>query len=235
MTTRKRFRIAVWIVLVAIAGLGGVSYLHSYHTRISWSDSRLIVVSISDGNLRIVHLTAELNATYVHYSPLEAVADHWTDVPTKAITLHRDNQISFMDTTISCLAVGCSLIAPLAIVLAFFLVVRVVKRRHLFASTVREIIRPSDRQMIRPIRRVFRRSVVVILGLGTILAVATWAVSYTGLSLAETYSKQFDQGTLTVYSPFYRCQILVSFGKRAFLDSNLSIRADKGRVDVRYR
>ncbi len=53
---------------------------------------------------------------------------------------------SFMDTTISCVAVGGSLIAPLAIILAFSFIMRIVKRRHLFASTV---------GATRPLRRAY--------------------------------------------------------------------------------
>ena len=84
MTTRKGLRIIVWIVLIAIAGLTVISYTHPLHTRISRNESRMYVVSISDGNLRMVHLFAEPNAHHMPDSPPETYADRWTTAPPNA-------------------------------------------------------------------------------------------------------------------------------------------------------
>ena len=113
----------------------------------------MFAVTISDGNLRIVRLSAELNASYSQDSPLEEYADRWKYIPIKALTWHRSNQITFQEMPISYVAVGGSLIAPVAVILAFFLIVWVVRQR---------------RHAVKTIRRVIRRSVVVILGLATV-------------------------------------------------------------------
>ncbi len=73
----------------------------------------MFAVTISDGGLRIVRLSAELSASYVQDSPLEEYADRRKNIPIKALTWHRSNQISFQDMPISYVAVGGSLIAPL--------------------------------------------------------------------------------------------------------------------------
>ena len=87
---------------------------------------------------------------------------------------------------------------PLAIIFAFFLMCDVKRRRRL-AGAIREIIRPSDRPTARPLGRLLRRSVVVIFGLATLLAVGTWVASYTGIP--TKYARwRFDPGTLHVYS-----------------------------------
>lgn len=100
---------------------------------------------------------------------------------------------------------------------------------------MREIIAPSDRQVAGTFRRIIRRSLVLFSAMATLLAVGMWVVSYTGLSLSKPYWREFDHGHLSVYSPFYRCQCLISFGKRAWIDPYFSVRANKGRVRVIYR
>ena len=230
MTTKKRLRIAVWIVLIAIAGLAGISFLHPFHTRVSWSESRLYLVSLRDGNLRIVHLSAELNMSHVQDSPLEEYAEVWKNVPTQAFTWNRNNQINFNGTPVSYVAFGGNLIGP---ILAFFLVVGAVKRRRLLAGSMREIMTPSDRQCVKLVRRIIRRSVVVIFGLATFLAVGTWVICYTGLR--ADYSRQFDHATLTVSSAGYSGVYLVTFRHRMFVNSSLLIFVAQGRVVVDYR
>lgn len=207
MTTRKRLRIAVWIVLIAIVGVAGVSYLHPFHTRIACGDGRLVAVSIIDGNIRLVHLSAELNMCYVQDSPLVEYADHWEHVPTSALTWNQNGQVIFRNTPIGYVAFGVSLIRP---IVAFFLVVWAVKRRRLIAASMREITAPSDRQHVGLPGRVIRRSVVAILCLAALLAGGTWAVCYIGLHV--NYKRRIYQNTLRLSSP-HRGDYYVTFDR----------------------
>ena len=94
-----------------------------------------------------------------------------------------------------------------------------------------EIMRPSDRGTVRPFRRVVRRSVVVIFGLATLLAAATWVISYTGLSI--NYIRQFDQRTLHVYSHVDPTRITIVFqGVRPYAEPSLQFSAGVGRVRI---
>lgn len=204
MTTRKRLRIAVWIVLIAIGGLAGVSYLHPFHTRISRSDGSLIGVSIRDGIIKIFHLSAESNATHIQASRLQNLADRLTGVSPRGLPWYRNVQLSsnllrplginrtgVKETPIRYVGVGGSVIPPL---LAFFLIVWAVKRRRQLVGAIREIIRPSDRHTVRPFRRVIHRSLVVILGLATLLSVGMWVISH--MDLFPDYSRVIDQDSL---------------------------------------
>ena len=227
MTTRKRLRIAVWIVLIAIAGVAGVSYLHPFHARIACGDGRLVVVSIIDGNIRLVHLSAELNMCYVQDSPLVEYADHWKIVPTQALTWNRSNQIIFKGVPIGYVAFGGSLIPPMLVSL---LVAWAVKRRRLIAGSILEIITPSDRHAVRSFRRVIRRLVVVIFGLATLLAVGSWVICYT--SFRADYTREFEQCTLRISSS-HRGNYYVKFKRRDGSSKPfLTISLSAGRVKV---
>ena len=46
---------------------------------------------------------------------------------------------------------------------------------------LQELFRPSDRRIVRPLRRIIRRSVIVIIAFGAVLAAGAWVASYTGL------------------------------------------------------
>lgn len=100
-------------------------------------------------------------------------------------------------------------------------------------SILRQIVRPSDRGIVRPYRRIIRRSAIVILGLATLLAVGMWVVSYTGFS--PDYTWQFDQGWLRVFSSDGQPYIGFEFGGPSpYRHSYLSIGAAEGQAGVYY-
>ena len=110
----------------------------------------MFAVTLGNGHLRVMHISAELNASYLQDSPLEEYADACRAVPKRVLFWSQGIRTSFMQTSfketpISYTYIEGSVMALLALILALFLIAWTVKRRRQLAGAIREIIRPSDR------------------------------------------------------------------------------------------
>ena len=82
---RHGVQLTLWLVPIALAGIAGLSYVHPFNTIISRNDDTLYHVAISDGNLRIVGLSAHFVASYIGETPLDEQAQQWTTIPTELL------------------------------------------------------------------------------------------------------------------------------------------------------
>jgi len=229
----RRSRTVVWILLVVLVGLAGLSYVHPLRARMCWNDSHVSRVSVAHGALRIMH---EFCAKGVRHSRLDVLDLIWEIEPNRANLGYRGHRTGNTPMSNGVLIVECNLFVLLGFVLTLFLMFERNRRRRLVGA-FREIIHPSDRQAIAPIRRTIRRSVVVTFGLATLLAMATWVATYKEFP-PSYYQWRLYPGTLHLYSygsPVRRFKITYHRGG-ATVGQYLSLYGvEKGRVALGYR
>ena len=239
----QRAKIALILLPIALAGVVGVSYVHPFHTIISPHDDDLIHVTISDGNLRIVALSAKFIASYSGETPLNEYAQRWNPVPTKALAWDASDLVLTDETSIEGIrihefVVSCTLFAPLvAVVFLVFVVRPVFQQRRLLGPILRECVRPSNRESVRsinnpafPVRRWIRRSALVVFALGAVLMPGVWAISYTGLHM--DLNRRLLKNTPWLSSRNKYAAFVL--GRRLFAYSSLEIWAHDGLLEFSY-
>lgn len=233
MVIWRRSRIVVWILLVVLVGLAGISYAHPLRARMCWNDNHASRVSVADGYIRIVHL---YSANNVRHSRLEVLGLIWEIEPNRANIWYRGHRTGNTPMSNGLWVVECNLFVLLGFVLTLFLMFERNRRRRLVGA-VREIIHPSDRHAFAPMRRKIRRSIVVAFGLATLLAMATWVATYKEFP-PSYYQWRLYPGTMHVYSygsPVKRFKITYHRGG-ANVGQFLSLYGvEKGRVALGYR
>ncbi len=216
-------------LVIALTLLGGISLLRPFETTFSPPDDRLYHVTIDNGNLRVVSLTADFICSLPWQTPLGDYARYLSTVPTEPIAWER-RTLCHHGADLHKLAVSFTLFAPLVILLFLMYVARPLLRQPgRLMVALQEILRPSDRQVANPFRRVIRRSLIAVFGVGALLAAGAWVISHTGLPSAVPQGTSWGGRPLRVRYDDKRLVIQQDGLPGSFFE----IRASDGRFIVR--
>jgi len=172
----KLFRITLWILFIAVAGLTCVSYLHAIRTGIELSDKRLLAVSIAHGNLEFGYYTAESQTSRCLLRIAEFIYNGKAEFRLAGFPWYRSARLNWETTAgVKYIGAGGSLLLPLV---TFPAVMWAIKRRRRLAVAMREIVRPSGPHPNMPFGRAIRRSVIGMVGMASLLGVGIWVASY---------------------------------------------------------
>ena len=198
---RRRAQVLMWLVALALAGVGGLSYVCPVDFVVARGDDWLVLVSVRDGNLRSVGLSAELNQSSDEPSLLDEHARVWTEIPTWWF-LCRTYHVGLSDgTPVHELAISGTLFAPLFALACLVFVVRPACRNAWRLKVVgREIFRPSDRFVVPRGRRFFRRCVLMLVASIAMLLTGAWCMSYTWLpNRLDDWVRGVSDNTVSFY------------------------------------
>ncbi len=174
----KRVQLVSIALAMALAGVGGISYVRPLITAFPLSHNTQYRLTVADGNLRLVWLRAEFMASYIGETPLEAYGRMWDDAQTYPFRWEQRKVRLFDRTLIDRFEIGCTLFAPLILLLLVLFVVRpIVRHKRRVRFILAELWHASNRQG-RTVWRCCRHLVLAGLTFGAMVTALAWAVSY---------------------------------------------------------
>ena len=160
---------------IALAGMGGVSYIYRFDTILSPNGATRYPISIGEGRLRVVYLNGTSVASTVGPSPLDEYARLWTTVPTRYFRWRSCTRLLSDGTDVHEFAVSVTLFAPLVALLPVVFIIRpALKHPRRSRLICAEILRTSHRNMTAR-RRWVRRATIAVLGCGAAASATYWA------------------------------------------------------------
>lgn len=171
-------QLGLLILAIGLAGVGGVSYFHPFHVRVWDGYDTKLLLTLADGNIRVVRLVGHFVAPYTGETPLDEFARLFSVVAPTELAWDR-RTLSLRDgATSDILLVGCTFVVPLVLYVGLAFVIHVVRKpRWQVRMLLRELVWPSDCVRSSVVSRVARRLLVTILCLGGAGTTVLWLVS----------------------------------------------------------
>lgn len=182
MVWRKGTR-GVWVFTLTAALLIGVSFVRPLPLAIPWGDTTLLHAKLSRGNLCLMLLSVQPNASWGGERPLDHLARRWREIPALAWARYNVHGTFGPDTArFQERGFSCTLLPALALLFSAR-AAGWVRRRYPapWRLVVQEVFAPSVSAEGGVFRSWLRRSFLILLCFVAVLWTGVLITSYTGL------------------------------------------------------